>query len=127
MVGPLELVLDQDPSARTNLLAQDVRAKRSYCLLLRLQLEVDSEYLAQDGQIFFPCEPRGEITGLTAPDVAELHRSKPAESPVVHVAVPFPCEASVIEREHRRDVTKPCPTGWSGDIRGAAGGAEHGV
>ena len=53
MVGPLKLVFDQHPSARTDLLAQDVRAKRAHGPLLRLELELDPEYLAKDEQVLF--------------------------------------------------------------------------
>lgn len=58
MVGPLKLVFDQHPSARTDLLAQDVRAKRAHVLLLRLELELDSE---RQPSLTAPSPTRGRV------------------------------------------------------------------
>ena len=111
MVGPLELVLDQHPGARPNVLAQDVRAKRSDRPFLRLQLELYTEDLAKNGQVLFAREPRGEITRLAVPDVAELDAGKPAKGPIIRVAAAVSCATLVTKPERPGDITKSCRTG----------------
>ena len=107
MVGPLDLVLDQHPGTRTNVLAQNVRAERTNRLLLRFQLEFYSENLAEYGEIFFAREPRGEITRLAAPDVAQFDTGEPAKSPIVHFAVSVSRARVLVDPKGPRDSTGP--------------------
>lgn len=114
MVRALELVLHLHPGARSDVLAQDVCTERIHRPLLRLEL--DSEYLAEDGQVLFAREPRREITGFTAPDVAVLGPCEPSKGPVVYIlASPCAYRLTWILRDH---LTPHCHagSGRTGDV-----------
>jgi hypothetical protein len=64
VVGPAELVLDEDPMVIKCILAEDVRFERPDVLLggLKLQL-VDAQALSQLRKVRLLCQPRRESSG----------------------------------------------------------------
>src|SRR5262249_6453469 len=72
MVGSFQLVLDQHPTIRPDVLAENVSTERPDRALLRLQLQINPERFAKDVEVLLSGKPGREIRRLRYPNVAKL-------------------------------------------------------
>lgn len=72
MVGLLKLVLDDDAAVRILLLREDIHAELADARLDLPQLDADTEFVAQQFEVFWLGEPAGEIERLVRPLAAEV-------------------------------------------------------
>ena len=73
VVGLGELVLDEHPVAGTGVAAEQICAKRTDCLFLGFEFELDLECLAEEGEVFLAREPGREVLGFIGPCVAQFY------------------------------------------------------
>ena len=79
VIRAFQLILNQNPAVGRDVLAEDVRPKRTHRTLLGFQLKVDTQRFAKHGEILGTGQPGGEFCGLTRPDVSQLDRLKATE------------------------------------------------
>jgi hypothetical protein len=67
VVCPFQLVLNKDPVAALDALAENVGSKGADIAFLRFEFKLDADCAAEDFKIFRACEPRGKIARFTQP------------------------------------------------------------
>ena len=88
VIGALQLVLDQDPTIGTDVLAKQVRSERTNGPFLSLQFKVDIERFCQHGHVLRPRKPWRKAGGLADPNVAEVNTLEASQWLIGHALVP---------------------------------------
>ncbi|MDE3262268.1 MAG: hypothetical protein OYL41_09835 [Acidobacteriota bacterium] len=79
VIRSFNLVLDEHPAIRAEILAKDVSAERPDGLFLGIDFEFQPEGLFQNLEVLRLRKPRREVCGFTGPDLPELDAFQASE------------------------------------------------
>lgn len=78
VVSTLNLILDEYPTVARRVLAEDVCTKRTDILLLRLQLQLNTDRLTQKGEVLLLGEPRRKLACFGSEYLTQIDFGKAA-------------------------------------------------